>query len=200
MLRRSSSPFQSSDCRLWRSLYTAPGARCRFPWRVSTCRRALERRHRAHAPEIHGQRHPQRTPRGTLRLPSASEDNRLDHRARGPVGSWLLHSSSLPSLLPSQLLHHLERAFYVPLLGALGAANEQHDQRLSAARVINPVAGARIDSKLAQSVADRFVVTEVAQREPSESGVDAHCDLPVLQFMKPSSECFRTDHFEHGEL
>src|SRR5580700_7405838 len=101
MLRQFSSPFQSSDCRLWRSLYTVLGARYQFPWRVSTCRRALERRRRAHALGLHGQRHPQRTPRGTLRLPSLSEGNRPDHRVRVPVGSWLLPSSSLPSLLPS---------------------------------------------------------------------------------------------------
>jgi hypothetical protein len=61
------------------------------------------------------------------------------------VGSWLLPSP----------------------LRALSTADEQHDQRLAAARVIHRVARARIDSKLAQSVADRLGVTEIAEREPA---------------------------------
>jgi hypothetical protein len=71
---------------------------------------------------------------------------------------------------------------------------------LAAARVIHPVAGALIDSKLAQSVTDRFVVAEIAQREPSDAGVDAYRRRTILQLLEPRFEFFRADYFEHDEL
>src|SRR5450631_593671 len=150
MLRRSSSLFQSSDCRLWQSAYTAPGARCRFPWRVSTCRRALDRRQRAHAQGLHGQRHLQRTPRGNcdlLRRP------KIIGRIIGREAQWILgfcfrlrclrfcHHSAL------QLIHHFERAFDVSLLSALGAADAL---RLSNARHLGILKSYREQAALPQ--------------------------------------------------
>jgi hypothetical protein len=44
------------------------------------------------------------------------------------------------------------------------------------------------------------VVPKIAQREPSNAGVDAYRRSTVLQLLEPRSECFRADHFEHGEL
>jgi hypothetical protein len=160
MLRRSSSLFQSSDCRLWRSLYTAPGAICRFPWRVLTCRRALERRHRAHAPAL------QRFMVNAI-LKECLEVH-CDFLRRPKIIGWIIgrdpqwvlsfclrfrclrfcHHSAL------QLLHHTSARLMSRfcMLLAPPMNDEQHDERLAAARVIHPAARDRIDSKLTQSI------------------------------------------------
>jgi hypothetical protein len=57
----------------------------------------------------------------------------------------------------------------------------QHDQRLAAAGVIHPAARARIDSKLAQSVADRLLVTEIAEQNYRRQNVRIAPPLPCAR-------------------
>jgi hypothetical protein len=53
---------------------------------------------------------------------------------------------------------------------------------------VNPVARAVVDAQLAYAFADRFDISKVAEREPTDADLNAGSRLFVAEFAKPVCE------------
>ena len=91
------------------------------------------------------------------------------------------------------LLRHLLGLPYISPLAGLVSATEQDDDRLLANGVVDAVALADIDSKLADAAANRSVVAKVAVLNALQTGKDRRSSTEVTQSNEPLLEDLRVD-------
>jgi hypothetical protein len=83
------------------------------------------------------------------------------------------------------LFRHSLRGFDVLHLRALVTAAKQHNQRLATPYVVQAIAWAEVDPKLAYAPADGFDVAEIAERQAAYADENLRPGALVFQILEP---------------
>lgn len=85
----------------------------------------------------------------------------------------------------------------IRVLRPFAATCKQQNQQVSLLLQINPITRSVIDAQFADTFANRFHISEVAQRETADADLNASPSLLIAQFTKPVGEDFGLANLDH---